>query len=237
MSKDEDGGKGQTFIPKNQSYNQSLVKVEGKDLSKKNEENQKLGWMDALNNSQYGIRNRTRKAIAYRDMCEAMRLAAEELEKLDDTPARMKKERLIQEDEFKNRKKDIAVKGLQLDLDNNRLLRQIQKEQDAKELLDLKKRLKQSELELQIADNKRKLAELKESASKVQEGPATDPQLEQVRDDMKRYMERHRHLGNDKKQWFAQIDADLARGELSEEMAENMKEDIEQIIRDTLLKP
>ena len=235
MSKDEDGGKGQTFIPKNQSYNQSLVKVEGKDLSKKNEENQKLGWMDALNNSQYGIRNRTRKAIAYRDMCEAMRLAAEELEKLDDTPARMKKERLIQEDEFKNRKKDIAVKGLQLDLDNNRLLRQIQKEQDAKELLDLKKRLKQSELELQIAELKNKMDRLDGSTHDMP-SPA-DPQLEQVRDDMKRYMERHRHLGNDKKQWFAQIDADLARGELSEEMAENMKEDIEQIIRDTLLKP
>lgn len=230
MSQSDDWEKRQELIPKDSG--------EGKEITTN------LPWMVdyALNKSLVGLRIQKRKFDAHRELYEAIRLAAEELEKLDDTPARMKKERLIQEDEFKNRKKDIAVKGLQLDLDQNRILKEIQEQKDAKEVLDLKKQLDILELQVKIADEKKKLAELeKTSRNEKEQGdpdkPAPDPHIEQARDGIRRYMERNRNLGADKKKWFAQIDADLARGELSEEMAENMKEDIEQMIRDSLLKP
>ncbi len=240
MSTDDDGERRPEGMAEGNIGNKSLdVKNEKRIATTKN-----LPWIVdyALNESFIGLQIQKRKTYAQKELFEAVRLAQDELTRLEETPARLEKERLIQEDEFKNRKKDIAVKGLQLDLDQNRILKEIQEQKDAKEVLDLKKQLDILELQVKIADEKKKLAELeKTSRNEKEQGdpdkPAPDPHIEQARDGIRRYMERNRNLGADKKKWFAQIDADLARGELSEEMAENMKEDIEQMIRDSLLKP
>lgn len=230
MSQSDDWEKRQELIPKDSG--------EGKEIATN------LPWMVdyALNKSLVGLRIQKRKVDAHRELYEAMRLAHEELTRLDDTPLRMKQERELKNSDYAVRGMEFAIKMLQQDLDQNRILKEIQEQKDAKEVLDLKKQLDILELQVKIADEKKKLAELEktlrnENEQEDPDKPVPDPKLDQVRDDMKRYMERNRNLGADKKKWFAQIDADLARGELSEEMAENMKEDIEQIIRDSLLKP
>ncbi len=48
-------------------------------------------------------------------------------------------------------------------------------------------------------------------------------------------MDRHQNLLADKKKWVAQIQEDLERGEISEDLADERKEDIEQIMRDNTL--
>ncbi|MCO5761806.1 MAG: hypothetical protein NHG36_09885 [Chromatiaceae bacterium] len=236
MSQSDDWEKRQEWIPKGNASDQSNDSGDGKEVATN------LPWMVdyALNKSLVGLRIQKRKVDAHRELYEAIRLAQEELARLDDTPARMKQERKLKNADYAVRGMEFVNKTLQLDLDQNRILKEIQEQKDAKELLDLKKQLDMLELQVKIANEKKKLAELKKTSRKEQEEPdkpMPDPHIAQARDAMRQYMERHRDLGADKKKWFAQIDADLARGELSEEMAENMKEDVEQIIRDSLLKP
>ncbi len=64
-----------------------------------------------------------------------------------------------------------------------------------------------------------------------------DPHVEQARTAFKQYMDRHQNLLADKKKWVAQIQEDLERGEISEDLADERKEDIEQIMRDNTLSP
>lgn len=234
MSTDDDGERRPEDMAEGNTGNKSLdVKNEKRIATTKN-----LPWIVdyALNESFIGLQIQKRKTYAQKELFEAVRLAQEELTRLGETPARLEKEWKLQEIDYATRGMESAIKTLQLDRDQNRLLREIQEERDAKELLDKQKELKKLELDYEIAELKKKIAALEESAKKTDE-PVSDPHIEQARDGIRRYMERNRDLGSDKKKWFAQIDADLARGELSEEMAENMKEDIEQMIRDSLLKP
>lgn len=223
MSQSDDWEKRQELIPKDSG--------DGKEIATN------LPWMVdyALNKSLVGLRIQKRKVDAHRKLYEAMRLAHEELSRLDDTPVRMKQERELKNADYATRGMEFAIKTLQLDLDQNRILKEIQEEKNAKDLLRLQQDLKKIELELQIAELKNKMARLDGSAHDTQ-SPA-EPQLDQVRDDMKRYMERHRHLGNDKKKWFDQIEEDLVSKAISEELADEMKDDIEQMIRDAILKP
>lgn len=234
MSTDDDRERRPEGMVEGNTGNTSLdVKNEKRIATTKN-----LPWIVdyALNESFIGLQIQKRKTYAQKELFEAVRLAQEELIRLEETPARLVEERKLQEADYATRGMEFALKTLQLDRDQNRLLREIQEEKDATELLDKQKELKKLELDFEIAELKKKIAALDESAKKADE-PGADPHIEQARYGIRRYMERNRDLGSDKKKWFAQIDADLARGELSEEMAENMKDDIEQMIRDSLLKP
>lgn len=176
-----------------------------------------------------------RRVVAHAELYVAMQNAEKELLKLQQTPKRLEEEEMISQEKYAARKAEMSVKLLEQNRNQERLLREIQEEKNAKDLLRLQQELKKTELELQIAELKKKMARLDGSAHDTQ-SPA-DPQLDQVRDDMKRYMERHRHLGNDKKKWFDQIEEDLVSGAISEELADEMKDDIEQMIRDAILKP
>lgn len=176
-----------------------------------------------------------RRVVAHAELYVAMQNAEKELLKLQQTPKRLEEEEIISQEKYAARKAEMSVKLLEQNRNQERLLREIQEEKNAKDLLRLQQELKKTELELQIAELKKKMARLDGSAHDTQ-SPA-DPQLDQVRDDMKRYMERHRHLGNDKKKWFDQIEEDLVSGAISEELADEMKDDIEQMIRDAILKP
>ncbi len=230
MSQSDDWEKRQELMPKDSG--------DGKEIATN------LPWMVdyALNKSLVGLRIQKRKVDAHRELYEAIRLAHEELTRLDDTPVRMKQERELKNSDYAVRGMEFVIKTLQLDLDQNRILKEIQEQKDAKEVLDLKKQLDMLELQVKIADEKKKLAELEktlrnENEQEDPDKPAPDPKLDQVRDDMKRYMERHRHLGNDKKKWFDQIEEDLVSKAISKNLAKEMKKDIEQMIRDAILEP
>jgi hypothetical protein len=176
-----------------------------------------------------------RRVVAHAELYVAMQNAEKELLKLQQTPKRLEEEEVISQEKYAARKAEMSVKLLEQNRNQERLLREIQEEKNAKDLLRLQQELKKTELELQIAELKNKMARLDGSAHDTQ-SPA-DPQLDQVRDDMKRYMEMYRHLGNDRKKWFDQIEEDLANKAISEELADEMKDDIEQMIRDAILKP
>ena len=234
MSTDDDGERRPDDKPKGSTGNTSLDVTKEKGITT----TKNLPWIVdyALNESFIGLQIQKRKTYAQKELFEAVRLAQEELTRLENTPARLEKEQKLQEADYATRGMEFAIKTLQLDRDQNRLLREIQEEKDAKELLDKQKELKKLELDYEIAELKKKIATLKESAEKAEE-PVADPHTEQARDGIRRYMERNRDLGADKKKWFAQIDADLACGELDKSLAKDMKKGIEQIIRDSLLEP
>lgn len=220
----------------------SEADTSNQELLLKNEKQPVLGskTLGRINNyifydSARAAQSLKRRVVAHAELYVAMQNAEKELLKLKQTPKRLEEEEVISQDKFAARKAELNVKLLEQNRNQERLLREIQEEKNAKDLLRLQQELKKIELELQIAELKNKMARLDGSAHDTPS--SADPHIEQARDGIRRYMERNRNLGADKKKWFAQIDADLARGELSEEMAENMKEDIEQMIRDSLLKP
>ncbi len=234
MSKDDDGDIRQEHIPKGNTGDQSIAVDSGKNVAT----TKNLPWIVdyALNESFIGLQIQKRKTYAQKELFEAVRLAQEELTRLEETSARLENERILREADYATKGMEIAVKTLQLSRDQNRLLREIQEEKDKKELLAKQKEIDKVKLDIELAELNKKKAALGESAKKADE-PVADSKVDGARESIRRYMERNRDLGADKKKWFAQIDADLARGELSEETAENMKEDIEQMIRDSLLKP
>lgn len=211
----------QKYIPKDEDNDHSLSKVDDKiNIIRR--------IKVTLSESLYGLRTQKLKIAEQNEIFVALRRAQEELTALEKTPQRLEREDKIATDEYEARK-------IRQTLEKLRLSREIQEEKNAKGLLKLQQELKKVELELQIADLNKKMAGLNGSTHDTP-SPA-DPQVEQARDDLKRYMERHRKLGNDKKQRFAEIEADLERGDITADTANNMKEDIEQIIRDALLKP
>lgn len=219
----------QEYIPKDEDNDHQACSAGKQNLSKVDDKSNIIKRIKVtLSESLYGLRTQKLKIAEQNEIFVALRRAQEELTALEKTPQRLEREDKIATDEYEARK-------IRQTLDKLRLSREIQEEQNAKDLLELQHAFKKVELELQIAELKNKMARLDGSAHDTPS--SADPHIEQARDGIRRYMERNRNLGADKKKWFAQIDADLARGELSEEMAENMKEDIEQIIRDSLLKP
>ncbi len=220
----------------------SEADTSNQELLLKNEKQPVLGskTLGRINNyifydSARAAQSLKRRVVAHAELYVAMQNAEKELLKLKQTPKRLEEEEVISQDKFAARKAELNVKLLEQNRNQERLLREIQEEKNAKDLLRLQQELKKIELELQIAELKNKMARLDGSAHDTP-SPA-DPQLDQVRDDMKRYMERHRHLGNDKKKWFDQIEEDLVSKAISEELADEMKDDIEQMIRDAILKP
>lgn len=219
----------QEYIPKEEDNDHQACSAGKQNLSKVDDKSNIIKRIKVtLSESLYGLRTQKLKIAEQNEIFVALRRAQEELTALEKTPQRLEREDKIATDEYEARK-------IRQTLEKLRLSREIQEEQNAKDLLELQHAFKKIEIELQIAELNKKMAGLKGSAHDTPS--SADPHIEQARDGIRRYMERNRNLGADKKKWFAQIDADLARGELSEEMAENMKEDIEQIIRDSLLKP
>lgn len=219
----------QEYIPKEEDNDHQACSAGKQNLSKVDDKSNIIKRIKVtLSESLYGLRTQKLKIAEQNEIFVALRRAQEELTALEKTPQRLEREDKIATDEYEARK-------IRQTLEKLRLSREIQEEQNAKDLLELQHAFKKIEIELQIAELNKKMAGLKGSAHDTPS--SADPHIEQARDGIRRYMERNRNLGADKKKWFAQIDADLARGELSEEMAENMKEDIEQMIRDSLLKP
>ena len=219
----------QEYIPKDEDNDHQACSAGKQNLSKVDDKSNIIKRIKVtLSESLYGLRTQKLKIAEQNEIFVALRRAQEELTALEKTPQRLEREDKIATDEYEARK-------IRQTLEKLRLSREIQEEKNAKGLLKLQQELKKVELELQIADLNKKMAGLKGSTHDTP-SPA-DPQVEQALDGMRQYMERNRDLAAEKKKCFADIDAQLARGELSEETAENRKEDIEQIIRDALLKP
>lgn len=219
----------QEYIPKDEDNDHQACSAGKQNLSKVDDKSNIIKRIKVtLSESFYGLRTQKLKIAEQNEIFVALRRAQEELTALEKTPQRLEREDKIATDEYEARK-------IRQTLEKLRLSREIQEEKNAKGLLKLQQELKKVELELQIADLNKKMAGLKGSTHDTP-SPA-DPQVEQALDGMRQYMERNRDLAAEKKKCFADIDAQLARGELSEETAENRKEDIEQIIRDALLKP
>lgn len=219
----------QEYIPKDEDNDHQACSAGKQNLSKVDDKSNIIKRIKVtLSESLYGLRTQKLKIAEQNEIFVALRRAQEELTALEKTPQRLEREDKIATGEYEARK-------IRQTLEKLRLSREIQEEQNAKDLLELQHAFKKVELELQIAELKNKMARLDGSAHDTP-SPA-DSQLDQVRDDMKRYMERHRHLGNDRKKWFAQIEEDLVSGAISEELADDMKDDLEQFIRDAILKP
>jgi hypothetical protein len=192
--------------------------------------------VDVMHGTTYALRKQKQKVDAQTDLIRSYRQAEEELHALMETGTRMKRQESMLEAEYTAKERELKIRAKQQDLEEERLNREVMEEKNRADLLTLEHDLKRESLELQLEEIRQRRFALQGQASEPQK-EVVDPNVEQARTEIKRYMDRHQHLGRDKKQWFTQIKEDLERGEISEDLADEMKEDIEQIIRDNVLSP
>lgn len=192
--------------------------------------------VDVMQGTTSGLRKQNQKVNAQSDLIRSYRHVEEELHALMETGKRMKLQESMLEAEYAAKGADYKIRAEQQELELSRLKREALEEKNRADLLTLEHDLKRESLELQLDEIRQRRLALQGQASEPQK-EVVDPNVEQARTAIKRYMDRHQHLGRDKKQWFTQIEEDLVSGAISEDLADEMKEDIEQIIRDNVLSP
>ncbi len=192
--------------------------------------------IEALQGTTYGLRKQKQKVEAQTELVRAYREGEGALHALMQTAERLEQDETLHRIEFASKQRAYDIRDLEQNLAMDRLRREAVEERNRAELLTLEHDLRRAQLELELEEIKQRRLAL-QGATVEPEKAVIDPNVEQARTAIKRYMDRHQYLGADKRQWFEQIEGDLARGAISREMAEEMKEDIEQIIRDNILAP
>jgi hypothetical protein len=192
--------------------------------------------VDVMQGTTYALRKQKQKVDAQTDLIRSYRQAEEELHALMETGKRMKRQEALIEAEYADKLVERQIKALQRNLDIQRLEREAVEEKNRVDRLALEHEMQKASLELQIEQIKKDRLALQGQASEPQK-EVVDPHVEQARTALKQCMDRHQNLRADKRKWFTLIDEDLANGTISEEEAEEMKEDLDQVMRDNTLSP
>ncbi len=232
----DDKGNNQEYLPREADDSSASQQTEtGKNITVGSQ----APWsrlVDVMQGTTYGLRKQNQKVNAQTDLIRSYRQAEEELHALMETAKRMKRQESMLEAEYTAKQRDYKIRAKQRDLEEERLNRETMEEKNRADLLTLEHDLKRESLELQLEEIRQRRHALQGQASEPQK-EVVDPHVEQARTAFKQYMDRHQNLLADKKKWIAQIQEDLERGEISEDLADERKEDIEQIMRDNTLSP
>jgi hypothetical protein len=224
----------QEFLPRDADESSASEKEAGKEVAV-GAQGPWARFVEGMRGTTHGLRKQKQKVDAQNDLIRSYREAEKELHALMQTAKHLEQQEVIVQGEFEAKLRDHRLRDMEQTRDMQRLEREIKEEENKKALLDLEQTLAHLKLRHDIAAKEKEIAELQGNTKDTQ--PAVDPHVEQARTVLTQYMDRHKNLGGDKKKWFAQIDEDLANGTISEDEAEERKEDIEQIIRDNTLSP